>query len=110
MMAQRSTIKARSMSLRATAGSGASSRSWSPRTRQQMTRSVTRWRSAGGRSWSARRLMMAQGASIKARLMCLALSHEMDMTRRAIPTHFIFHLSSFMLLGCVGMGVAGDGV
>ena len=50
-------IKARLMSLCAAVESGASSRSWRPRTRRKVTGSAPRWRSAGRRSWSARRLL-----------------------------------------------------
>ena len=52
--------KARPMSLCAAVESGASSRSWRPRTRRQGRVRLCRWRSAGRRSWSARRVMMAQ--------------------------------------------------
>ena len=82
MMAQRASIKARPMSLCAAVESGASSRSWWPRTRRQVTISATRWRSAGRRSWSARRLMMAQRASIKARPMSLCAAVESGASSR----------------------------
>ena len=50
------------MSLCVAAESGASSRSWRIRTRRHLTFSAARWRSQGRRSWSARRMMMAQRA------------------------------------------------
>ena len=53
--------KARPMSLCAAVESGASSRNSWPRTRRQVTSSASRWRSAGRRSWSARRLSGAAG-------------------------------------------------
>ena len=83
MMAQRATIKARPTSLCAVVESGASSRSSSPRTRRQATSSAARWRSAGRRSWSARRLMMAQRATIKARPMSLRAAVESGHSSRS---------------------------
>ena len=44
-------------------GSGPRRRSWWPPTRRQVTNSAPRWPSAKRRSWSARRLMMAQRAA-----------------------------------------------
>ena len=83
MMAQRASIKARPMSLCVAAESGASSRSWRPRTRRQLTNSAHRWRSQGRRSWSARSLMMAQRASIKARPMSLCVAAESGASSRS---------------------------
>ena len=83
MMAQRAAIKARPMSLCVAAESGASSRSWRPRTRRHLTISAARWRSQGRRSWSARRVMMAQRASIKARPMSLCVAAESGASSRS---------------------------
>ena len=47
-----------------------------------LTSSASRWRSAGRRSWSARRLTMAQRASIKARPMSLCAAVESGASSR----------------------------
>ena len=64
-------------------GAGASSRSSWPRTRRHLTSSASRWRSAGRRSWSARRVMMAQRASTKARPMSLCVAVESGSRSRS---------------------------
>ena len=79
----RAPIKARPMSLCAAVESGASSRSSRPRTRRQVTSSAPRWRSAGRRSWSARQVMMARRAPIKARPMSLCAAAESGASSRS---------------------------
>ena len=50
--------------------------------RRQVTSSAGRWRSAGKRSLSARGVMMAQRAPIKARPMSSSLTPRLLTTRR----------------------------
>ena len=73
-------IKAWPMSLCAAVEAGASSRSSRPQTGRQLTCSAPRWRSAGRRSWSARRLVVAW---IKARPMSLCAAVEAGASSRS---------------------------